>query len=1058
MLRATQAMSTSQPKPVSISIPDFWKLVAQSQLYSSEQCRKLHRLYSEHHAGSPPDRTPALAQWLVDRKYLTRYQAKVLLAGRAGPFFYGDYKIRERISDGPLTGAFRAHHVPTKHPVLLAFLTGAELQDPQHWQQVRGWCTAVCGLRHPHLHRWYACAEEGSYRFLVTEELPGQSLSELAAGGRLPVSRACWLVQQLAEAAGQVHQRGWIVAPRPSLAWVSPSNVAKLMLFSLSPATTLAPDAEDVLADYRAPELFAAGEPPTVRSDVYALGCLLYQLLTGTAPFAGGSVADKAQRHAAEPIRPLQGVKAPPQLTQVVAYMMAKNPQVRLGTMHEVAQQLAPFVADEPHLMPPALPSPTLARFEEQLAQTSPLAGAAAPPPAASLVGVTPAPRAAPAPLAAPLAPAAPLPSAPIPTAPVAVPVGPAGPLTTPATAAPAAPLVQPAPPAAAPAAPAIQIAIEPKAPARRRPRRNRAPLLIGAALALVVLLGAGAWYQWGGSRPAEAEPAERDATVAATRGNESSAGSSERQSLPDDGKSLWASPTSGSPIDLAGVPPESLLTLVLRPADLLSHPQGPLVLKALGPSYEPLQQAIEAAAGVPLEEIEQLVVSLHEQGLELPRAAYVVRLLQPRPLSELRQAWGGPTQNDGLWRTDAMAYYVLESQSADSARQPGTEEESGGAGEQGSKGAGESAVKGSEQPAAEEQGEGSGGGVRAFVCGSEEQVALVAERRGAPPPPRSGMEPLLRASDSDRLLTVLFVPHFWRSNLLRDGRSYYFGEARKLREPLDWLLGDGLRAGVLSVHLAPDVCYAELLVASDLTRDKYELATDLTARLAALPELAETYVAQRLDPPDYWRRVAFRYPQMIQFVHDHTRVAVENNLTVMNTVLPLAAAHNLVFATEMVLASEPGAAASASAAAVATGPQSIEQVLDEKISLKFDQMALEATLASIAEDIRATYPKLPFEFDVKIIGEDFEKGSITRNQQIVSFSMQQATVAEVLTAIAMRANPITTVKQPSETDQKLVWAIGPDPDMPARTIVLMTTRDGAAARNLTLPQVFQSP
>lgn len=127
-----------------------------------------------------------------------------------------------------------------------------------------------------------------------------------------------------------------------------------------------------------------------------------------------------------------------------------------------------------------------------------------------------------------------------------------------------------------------------------------------------------------------------------------------------------------------------------------------------------------------------------------------------------------------------------------------------------------------------------------------------------------------------------------------------------------------------------------------------------------------------------------------------------------------------------------------------------------ERMSLRFDQLALEAALAAIVSDIRESYPRLPFEFDVKIVGEDFEKGGITRNQQVVNFDQRDATVEEVLTALVQRANPITTVRSPSEPDQKLIWVLAPDPDRPSRTIVLLTTREGAEARDWPLPAVFQ--
>ncbi len=96
-----------------------------------------------------------------------------------------------------------------------------------------------------------------------------------------------------------------------------------------------------------------------------------------------------------------------------------------------------------------------------------------------------------------------------------------------------------------------------------------------------------------------------------------------------------------------------------------------------------------------------------------------------------------------------------------------------------------------------------------------------------------------------------------------------------------------------------------------------------------------------------------------------------------------------------------------------------------------------------------------PFEFAIKIIGDDLKLDGITRNQSIRDFKQENQTVADILTALVRKANPVTTVKDPSETDQKLVWLIGPDPDNPAKQVVLVTTRNAAKTKKYTLPPVF---
>ena len=114
---------------MSLSIPDFWKLVLESKLLTREQCQHLATSYGSSQ-GATAD-VNALAKWLVGQNVLSRYQASILLAGRAGPFAYGDYKIYDRVESGRLAGWFRAVHAGTNHPVMLKFLAGDAAQSAQ---------------------------------------------------------------------------------------------------------------------------------------------------------------------------------------------------------------------------------------------------------------------------------------------------------------------------------------------------------------------------------------------------------------------------------------------------------------------------------------------------------------------------------------------------------------------------------------------------------------------------------------------------------------------------------------------------------------------------------------------------------------------------------------------------------------------------------------------------------------------------------------------------------------------------------------------------------------
>jgi hypothetical protein len=199
------------------------------------------------------------------------------------------------------------------------------------------------------------------------------------------------------------------------------------------------------------------------------------------------------------------------------------------------------------------------------------------------------------------------------------------------------------------------------------------------------------------------------------------------------------------------------------------------------------------------------------------------------------------------------------------------------------------------------------------FVVGKAEEIEEIRAAQGASPMITAAMEKLLKASDDRRHLTVLFAPNELISNFFRDGRPWSLCEPRQAREPLDWLLGDGMQAALFSVH-AGDSAYAELtFVPRPGSTPGGSPVAEVRDRLQQMPEFVERYVAS-LNPHPSWRLVALRYPQMIRFLHTQSRCGVEGDLVVINAALPASALHNLVFASQMALTSPAGAGAAATA------------------------------------------------------------------------------------------------------------------------------------------------
>ena len=976
---------------MSASIPDFWKLVLESKLLTREQCQHLATSYGSSQ-GATAD-VNALAKWLVSQNVLSRYQASILLAGRAGPFVYGDYKIYDRVESGRLKGQFRAVHAGTNFPAMLKFLTGAAAKDANLWAYI---VASVSSTAHPNLVRIYEAVDLNSYKFLVTEDLRGQTLAEcVQASGALQADEASRVMQLAANALAHLHQQGRAHGDaRPANIWLETTGNIKLIYEPDLPAVApnLAQPDETLVAksDYFAPEFMQAGKAPDQLTDVYAIGCSLYELISGQPPFAGGTLAEKMQRHATEAIKPLDAVGSPEPLGQAVAYMMAKNPAVRYQQATVVVEQLGQFIGAAQSNYKPTAPPATAQNYETWLQQKAVAPVAAAPQPiAAQPVVAQPTPVASAVQAVAPVA-----------VAPVAVGTGTRKPSGSGSLAA--------------------------QRKARAKARRNSNLIMFGVAGGVAILLLAVGGYvltkmsgddETGGGIEEVVQVTPDPDPLEPTEGNGDANGpdgpsdtvdpESGGQVVEDDGELLWASPTEGAAIELKYVPNGARIYLIVRPSAVLSQPEGERVLKALGPDFEASRAAWEATAGVGLEEVEQLTIAAYPNNGQSPKFCSVVQLRSPIVRDELLLKWKEPVSVDDLdsvFRNGGVAYYIPPD-----------------------------------------------GSDKTFVMGAlEPEIRELAT--GAPLLMQRELGRLLQVSDADRHVTVLFARDFFRS----DGKLLFAGERKRGLEQLEWFFGTGMKAGMVSLHFG-EPFYFEMRAQNDVTIDPVTLAANLRSRADEIPMMMEDYLIT-LNPPPYWARVKARMRDMVYELQAQTRSGVDGDQAMINSVLPGVAAHNLAFGGEMLLTLAPGGS-SAMTGAVATTkptPKSIEELLDSPVTLGFGSNDMVIAMQELESAVnRDTYSNLPFEFKVKIMGTHLQLEGITKNQRINDFDMKNAKLSDILTAMVSKANPVTTVKDPSEIDQKLIWVVAPDPENPSNKIILITTRKSAEG-NYTLPEVFR--
>jgi hypothetical protein len=234
----------------------------------------------------------------------------------------------------------------------------------------------------------------------------------------------------------------------------------------------------------------------------------------------------------------------------------------------------------------------------------------------------------------------------------------------------------------------------------------------------------------------------------------------------------------------------------------------------------------------------------------------------------------------------------------------------------------------------------------------------------------------------------------------------------------------------------------------------------NLQERLRSAPAEIENWFVES-PPHPYWRAVALRYPQMLRQLNEYSRFGVENGVAIMNAYLPTQGAGNLIAASWIAL--QPGATtAEASGSSVstptATPPLTIDEYLARPVRLSFDQEPIEVALALIGDEANAGLPAGTPALQFLLDGDAFEKAGITRNQQIRDFRADNTPVRVLLTELAKRGNPVTTVTDTRQDDQKLIWVVAPAPAGSAgdaATIISLTTREAAAAAGIPLPKEF---
>jgi serine/threonine protein kinase/Leucine-rich repeat (LRR) protein len=358
---------------VETTIDSVCTLLVRTRLMAEPDVQALRQRWLAE-AGSAKGDVSAFGKWLVERQYVTGYQAERLLRGHTDHYFFNQYQLLDRLGQGRMAGVFKAMH-RLGQVVAIKVLPPSKAKDPQALGRFLREARLALKLKHPNVVRTFQTGKDGGLNYLVMEHLQGETLEEvLARRGKLPPDEAVRLIHQALAGLQHLHEKGMVHRD------LKPANLMLVGRAPGQPDSTLQctlkildigvgralfdegdpgggaqedlTTAGDMLGspDYMAPEQARDAHSADIRADLYTLGCVLYHALTSQPPFPDGNAVQKLMKHAKQPPPPLQALapNVPDGLVAIVGRLLAKDPAQRYATPEQAARDMQAFLNRDP--------------------------------------------------------------------------------------------------------------------------------------------------------------------------------------------------------------------------------------------------------------------------------------------------------------------------------------------------------------------------------------------------------------------------------------------------------------------------------------------------------------------------------------------------------------------------------------------------------------------------------------------------------------------------------------------------------------------------------------
>jgi hypothetical protein len=267
----------------------------------------------------------------------------------------GVYEVTAQIGEGGMGQVYRATDTKLKRQVAIKVLPSALAADADRLARFQREAEVLASLNHPNIAAVYGLEDSGGVKALVMELVEGEDLSQRIARGAIPLDDALPIARQIAEAFEAAHEHGIIHRDlKPANIKVRPDGAVKVLDFGLAKALNPSASTTDVsqlqtitspamtrigvimgTAAYMSPEQ-ARGKAVDKRADIWAFGCVLFEMLTGKRAFAGDEMSDVLAAVLRQDVDlTALPVTTPPRLRRLVARCLDRDPRMRLRDIGE---------------------------------------------------------------------------------------------------------------------------------------------------------------------------------------------------------------------------------------------------------------------------------------------------------------------------------------------------------------------------------------------------------------------------------------------------------------------------------------------------------------------------------------------------------------------------------------------------------------------------------------------------------------------------------------------------------------------------------------------------